>query len=541
MKKLFLIVLSLYCNNYFLSAQPITQLERQKSISQQIQPGQLYKYSINLKEGEYAKVIVTQIGIDLMVTTFSPAGIKLNEFDSPNGANGAEPTEIIAGISGLYTIEVKPFDEKQKDGKFTVNIDKQLPFKDYTEPVINWFTKNSVAMKSTNPGTGFTDLLPLKKILANVSIVGLGEATHGSHEIFTMKHRLIEFLVTQMSYTAVCIEDSYAETKKLNEYIIGKINVKPLLLNLGRWIDDTEEMNNLIEWMRNYNKGKQNKIQLLGIDPQVNSQSIMYLEKYFTKNIPDFNALIKPLFDSLQAQDDSAINFLPTLVKSTDLSQLERMLTSLVLNKSTLIAKTFNAEYEDAVMYLKMLLYFSEFNAGTKVAGGGSRDKYMAELFEYYKQQLPKNSKLIIWAHNTHVSTKNYGFKPMGTYIKELNGANYYAIASSFNEGSFNAQIPYSYTNPPQVMLFTLPASPQGSIDWILKETRKGNAFFNLRSPGNIAVTDWLSIPQRMHWVGGWFSDKYSAANYMQPFTLKTDFDGVMFFEKVTAATRIKR
>ena len=163
MKKLFLIVFSLYCNSYFLSAQPITRLETQKSISQQIQPGQLYKYSINLKEGEYAKVIVMQIGIDLMVTTFSPDGVKLNEFDSPNGANGAEPVEIIAESSGLYTIQVTPFDEKQKDGKFTVNIEKQLPFKEYTEPVINWFTKNSFPLKSTDPGAGFADLLPLKK------------------------------------------------------------------------------------------------------------------------------------------------------------------------------------------------------------------------------------------------------------------------------------------------------------------------------------------------------------------------------------------
>jgi erythromycin esterase-like protein len=160
----------------------------------------------------------------------------------------------------------------------------------------------------------------------------------------------------------------------------------------------------------------------------------------------------------------------------------------------------------------------------------------MAELVEYYIQQFPKVSGFIVWAHNTHVSTKNYGFKPMGTYIKELYGVKYYAIASSFNKGSFNAQIPDKV--PLQVQSFTLPVSPKGSIDWMLKEAKKGNAFFNLRTTSDTTVIEWLSNPQRMHWVGALFSNSYTSANYLQPFTLKSDFDGIFFFEKVTQAVK---
>lgn len=40
----------------------------------------------------------------------------------------------------------------------------------------------------------FDDLQPLQQIVGDASIGGLGKATHGSHEFFTMKHRLLEFL-----------------------------------------------------------------------------------------------------------------------------------------------------------------------------------------------------------------------------------------------------------------------------------------------------------------------------------------------------------
>ena len=39
------------------------------------------------------------------------------------------------------------------------------------------------AFKTTNPNAPFNDLKPFKNMVGSASIVGLGEATHGAHEV----------------------------------------------------------------------------------------------------------------------------------------------------------------------------------------------------------------------------------------------------------------------------------------------------------------------------------------------------------------------
>lgn len=60
--------------------------------------------------------------------------------------------------------------------------------------------ENLIPIKTTQAGNGFEDLMPLKEILKDKKIIGMGEATHGTCEFFQMKHRMFEFLVEEMGY-----------------------------------------------------------------------------------------------------------------------------------------------------------------------------------------------------------------------------------------------------------------------------------------------------------------------------------------------------
>ncbi|MBD0332491.1 MAG: erythromycin esterase family protein [Chitinophagaceae bacterium] len=531
------IVIALALINLLLSsnAQPVAQLQKGKILTQQIQPSQSYRYSIALKKGEYTKVIVMQKGIDLLVATYSPSGKKLNEFDSPNGANGEEPVEIIADATGKYMIEVKPFDEKQITGTFDVSIQKQLPFNDYATPVINWFKQSGFRISSTEPGNNFQDLQPLKTILQNVAVVGLGEATHGTQEFFSMKHRLIQFLVTEMNYTAICIEGSFAKAQKINDYILGTAQVTSS--EQAGWIGETKVMHDMIEWLRTYNASvaKEKKVQFFGLDPQDNKTGIAYVQEYISKVAPELKDLTAAVMDSIRKEDMHSLNFELTTIRQPEFQQLQRLLVFLTLNKYSLIKKTSEAEYENALTYLKQILYFAEFNSDSRIPGAGSRDKYMTENVLYHANKLPPNSKIIVWAHNAHISTKPYGFLPMGFYLKQVFGDKYYATAFSFYEGSFNAQVDRKF--PVEVKQFSLNGSPPGTIDWMLNASGLQKAFYNLRNNINSQnVEQWLSEPQKMHWVGALFADTYTSANYLQPFVLKSDFDGIIFIRESTPA-----
>src|SRR5689334_16326919 len=59
--------------------------------------------------------------------------------------------------------------------------------------VTAWLKQHAITIKSVEAGNGFDDLQPLKRVLADVRVVGLGEATHGTREFFQFKHRMVEF------------------------------------------------------------------------------------------------------------------------------------------------------------------------------------------------------------------------------------------------------------------------------------------------------------------------------------------------------------
>ena len=67
--------------------------------------------------------------------------------------------------------------------------------------LLSWLRQHAIPLKTVEAGCGFDDLQPLKPVIGSARIVALGEATHGTREFFQLKHRLLEFLVTEMDFT----------------------------------------------------------------------------------------------------------------------------------------------------------------------------------------------------------------------------------------------------------------------------------------------------------------------------------------------------
>jgi erythromycin esterase-like protein len=59
---------------------------------------------------------------------------------------------------------------------------------------------------------------------------------HGSREFFQLKHRMLEFLATQMGFTIFSIEANMPEAYKLNDYILrGEGDPAKLIKGMYFW------------------------------------------------------------------------------------------------------------------------------------------------------------------------------------------------------------------------------------------------------------------------------------------------------------------
>ena len=98
-------------------------------------------------------------------------------------------------------------------------------------------------------------------------MVALGEGTVGTREFVQLKHRIVEYLASEMGFTTVAIAANMPEARALNDYIqAGRGDPQALISALKYWPYNTEEMLASVEWMRSYNASSRGRLQLVGFD-----------------------------------------------------------------------------------------------------------------------------------------------------------------------------------------------------------------------------------------------------------------------------------
>lgn len=111
-------------------------------------------------------------------------------------------------------------------------------------------------------------------------IVALGEATHGNREFQQLKLDIFKIMVEDYGVRAFSLEGDYGGCEAVNRYIHGGDGtVKDAVSAIGFAIYQTEEMENLISWMREYNKSTSqgNDIRFYGFEMQRREYNYRYL------------------------------------------------------------------------------------------------------------------------------------------------------------------------------------------------------------------------------------------------------------------------
>jgi erythromycin esterase len=147
---------------------------------------------------------------------------------------------------------------------------------------VEWVRTHAIPVKTCEAGHGFEDLEPLAALVGDARIVALGECTHGTREVFQMKHRLIEYLAARKGFTIFSIEANMPEAYRLNEYVrSGEGDPNRLIAGMYFWTWNTEEVKEMVQWMRRFNQAGR-RIDFTGFDmqtPDVAMQEVMQFLK----------------------------------------------------------------------------------------------------------------------------------------------------------------------------------------------------------------------------------------------------------------------
>jgi erythromycin esterase len=543
------------------------RLEPGKPLEGKLKGGETQRYQVELESAQFLSVVVDQRGVDVVVRVFAPNGEKLAEVDSPNGTEGSEPVAFEAKQTGFYRLEVSAPDAAAAEGRYEIKIVELLTAAQYKvrqaeeraqrEAVVKWLKESAIPLRSVTAGSGFADLQPLKHILKDVRVVGLGEATHGAREFFQFKHRMLEFLVREMGFRVFAIEASYAACFNINEYVMGRTDDGAKALDSqGFWTWNTAEVRAMLDWMRAYNKSvpAERRVKFVGFDIQGNERGrevvLAYLRKVAPERVAAYEALPKPVRAdgkdieiSLEALT-RAVSGGPKEGKEAAVAKLneirnryDELLGFMLLNETKFTRQTSATEFADALQHARVIAqYLDAYGTPPK----SQRDFYMAENIERLVKEEPAGTRFVIWAHNGHISTgDNDGvmFQNMGWFLRKAFGDAYYALGFSFNQGMFQAR-----NGDPQARVrmaltaFKVGAAPEGSVDWYLAQTGIKNFIVDLRpARKNKVAAEWLNAPRPMRDVGSVYSTSSEAEFYVTP-KLGQEFDGLVFFDTTTRA-----
>lgn len=165
---------------------------------------------------------------------------------------------------------------------------------------VAWIRANAVPLRTVEAGHGFDDMTPIKHMVGDASVVALGEATHGTREFFQLKHRMVEFLATQMGFTIFTIEANMPEAYKLNDYVLhGTGDPKELLRGMYFWTWQTEEVLAMIEWMREFNRSGKGHMEFTGFDMQTPTVAAEIVRKYIAEHYTLYLGTLDPVWQQV--------------------------------------------------------------------------------------------------------------------------------------------------------------------------------------------------------------------------------------------------
>jgi erythromycin esterase len=513
-------------------AQPPVAIDPARSVERAIAPGQVYAASLRLRRGESAEIAVLQQGIDLAVDLIGPDGRLLETVDSPNGRNGDEPVAIVATIAGDYVVRIRPLGADEPAGRFTLRV-AALRDRAATARLAEgrrrarreasaWLAARSAPL----PAPDAFDAL-----VAPARVVGLGEATHGSRELNDIRIAFVARLVERHGYRLIALEDSASRWRDLAGYVAGAARPPEGRDLEWGWIG-RRARHALLLWARQWNLGHPGDlVRIVGVDPQDSRAARERLDAYVARAYgAEAIAVWRDAAAELAAADDQVPVFGNSDVGAASRARLLELHARLETDRPLLAARFGEEATQDALAAARDLVQFADFN-GNGGALGRSRDWYMAvNLLAAMDGPV---IKAIYWGHNAHVSAVATRGAPTGAVLRQALGCSYVAVATTFNEGAFVAQLP----NDPEDRLraSSLPAAAEGTVEAVLAGAGPGPRLAAWGCGGAAPVPAWLREPRPLRWIGGLYAPETPPGGTYRPYRLTDAFDAIVYFPRVAA------
>ena len=388
------------------------------------------------------------------------------------------------------------------------------------------------------------DLEPLITMLARRRFVGLGEASHGTHEFYTWRAALSARLIEQHDFRWIGVEGDWPDCWRINRWVRGESHpeqdARAMLASFERWptwMWANEEVADFLDWLRGVNRLRpdEERVGFYGLDVYSLWDSLREVIGWLEANSPDDVPAALRAWQCFvpYREDPHEYAWSTRLVPASCEAEVVDLLTAV---RRRAIDGEDDAAFDalqNAEVAAGAEAYYRAMVRGDRMSWN-VRDRHMTDTAERIARHHGPASKGILWEHNTHIGDARAtdmaaaGMVNVGELLRERHRAAEVALVGfAGHRGAVLAAEGWGET----ARVFEVPPAASPSHESFLHETLGEDAVLLF---GPDRAGPWLSSRRGHRAIGVVYDPRRERGNYV-PTVMGGRYDALLWFEHTTA------
>lgn len=402
---------------------------------------------------------------------------------------------------------------------------------------------------------GFSDvenaeLDGLLERIGDARLVLLGEASHGTAEFYDMRARITRELITRKGFNIIAAEMNWPDATQVDHFIRGHGKGPSVTYRafsgFGSWMWSNHSLLNFFRWLKNHNDPNPavKRIAFYGLDIYNLSGSIESVLEYLQQVDPDTAQVASRHYHCLSpwADDPTAYSRFMELDKGHGCegdvhAVLHNLLGNQRLYRQIDAQRFFRAEQSARQVIFSEYYYRTRFQ--DVINSWNLRDESMLRTLLSILQQHGQQSKVVVWAHNTHIGDaratdmRAKGEINLGQRVREIFREQAYLVGLGTDHGTVAAATEWG--GPLEIK--NVPPAHKDSYEYLFHQVEKDNFLLPLRDPLNAGIRQELQAARLQRGIGTTYGpEPENEMRYHYYYaSLPEQFDEYIWFDETRA------
>lgn len=392
---------------------------------------------------------------------------------------------------------------------------------------------------------------PLLAAIGDARLVLIGEASHGTHDFYRERARITRRLIEEKGFSGVAIEGDWPDAYRVNRFVTGQsasereaaqpVEALSGFRRFPAWMWRNMDVLAFVEWLRAHNQGHSASVGFFGLDLYSLYASAQEVLRFLDHNDRAAAARARfrySCFDQF-GEDSQAYGYAAgfELTESCEHGVIEQLLEMRrrisELSGTDGISNELFSAGENATVVRDAERYYRTMFGG-RISSWNLRDNHMAETLDRLLNHLGPNSKMVVWAHNSHLGDARAtemgraGELNLGQLVRQRHPDESFLIGFTTYSGEVTAASNWDEPAQRKVVRRALPSS----IESLFHETGLGD-FLLLMRDGSVRAA--LAKPLLERAIGVIYRPETERVSHYFEARIAEQFDAVIHVDRTLA------